>query len=123
MNHSIIDGGAVLHLHPGRLRLIGLWLICATFVLVGVWMLRDGAMMGWLVAGFFAMGVAIFPFTLFARWNSLRLDAQSFGYCALWRRGRWRWSEIETFKLVNLGAGPQLAFTLKVPPAAWMRAA
>jgi hypothetical protein len=45
---------------PRRGRLLGMLLVSAVFVVVGVFMVRAGQWVGWLPIVFFGLGMAVF---------------------------------------------------------------
>jgi len=53
------DPSQTVILRPSRLKWIGVFLICAVFTVIGVLMIRDGAMKGWLPTLIFGAGLVI----------------------------------------------------------------
>ncbi len=92
-------------LQASRTKNLGLLLLCLAFVLGGVWMIQDGEKLGWLVMGFFGLGPPVFLVQMLPGASYLQLDEDGFTFCNLYRRTRIRWRDVESFGVVNLGAG------------------
>ena len=87
-------------LYPKRSQAIGLFFLCGTFVAIGIWMGVTGEWIGYLIAGFFGLGVVIFIVQLIPGSTYLRLDPESFTFCSLYRRTTLPWSAIDGFHVV-----------------------
>ena len=76
-----------------------LLLLCSlAFVAGGVLMIRDGALLGWLVAGFFGLCAVVFATMLLPSSSYLDLDAEGFTVCSLYRRHRTAWRHVDHFR-------------------------
>ena len=87
-------------LYPKKSQAIGLFFLCAIFVAIGIWMGVTGEWIGYLIAGFFGLGVVIFIVQLIPGSACLRLDPESFTFCSLYRRTTLPWSAIDGFHVV-----------------------
>ena len=87
-------------LYPKRSQAIGLFFLCAIFVVIGIWMGVTGEWIGYLIAGFFGLGVVIFIVQLMPRSAFLRLDSEGFTFCSLYRKTTLPWSAIDGFHVV-----------------------
>ena len=73
-------------LYPKRSRAIRLFFLCAIFVAIGIWMGVTGEWIGYLIAGFFGLGVVVFIIQLIPGSAYLHLDPEGFTFCSLCRR-------------------------------------
>ena len=87
-------------LYPKQSQAIGLFFLCAIFVAIGIWMGVTGEWIGYLIAGFFGLGVVIFIVQLIPGSAYLRLDFEGFIFCSLYRRTTLPWSAIDGFHVV-----------------------
>jgi hypothetical protein len=80
------------------------WL-AAVFLAVlvtGVWMVLDGAGLGWVVVAIGAVGLGVFVYQLIRR-DTLTLDADGFTIASLGQIRTIRWSAVERFREGTLG--------------------
>ena len=89
-------------LYPKKISIVGLLITCAIFVAIGVWMAISGLWVGWLCIGFFGIGLPVFIVQLFPESTYLRLDADGFTYCSLFRRRFVSWEVIKQIYVVTL---------------------
>ena len=87
-------------LYPKRSQAIGLLLLCAIFVAIGIWMGVTGDWIGYPIAGFFGLGVIIFIVQLIPGSAFLRLDSEGFTFCSLYRKTTLPWAAIDGFHVV-----------------------
>ena len=87
-------------LYPKQSQAIGLFFLCTIFVAIGIWMGVTGEWIGYLIAGFFGLGVVIFIVQLIPGSAYLRLDSEGFIFCSLYRRITLPWSAIDGFHVV-----------------------
>jgi hypothetical protein len=74
-------------------------LICFVFVLIGIWMIRDGTGSGWLVIGFFALGLIAEIASSLPQLNWLLLEPERFQIRQLHVVTGVTWSEVSRFFL------------------------
>lgn len=91
--------------HPKRAKMALLLLVCVAFVAVGVLMIRDGEVIGWLCAGFFGLGIPIFSIQLLPGSSYLTVSEVGIEYCSMFRRHRLRWSDISEFGVYTVRQG------------------
>jgi len=80
-----------------------LFLLSLLFVLGGIWMIRDGATAGYFCAGFFALGLLVFPLRFHPKAAYLRLAPEGFTFCALFRTATVPWTQICEFRPTCVG--------------------
>lgn len=83
--------------YPKKTTMLLLFVVCLAFVAIGILMIRDGEMMGWLCAGFFGLGIPVFLIQLYPKSSFLTVSAEGIEVCSLFRRHRLRWSDISQF--------------------------
>jgi hypothetical protein len=79
-----------------------LFLISATFVAGGIWMIREGENFGWLCAGFFALGIPVSLLQLHPRCSFLTVTEEGIEFAGLFRVARLRWSDISQFGVYDV---------------------
>lgn len=84
-------------LHPNRLKLTLYLVACSFFAVLGGVMIERGAQGGWLVAICFSCATFVFAVSMLPRASYLKLDADGFETCSLFRKDRLAWSEVERF--------------------------
>ena len=89
-------------LYPKRSQAIGLFFLCGIFVATGIWMGITGDWVGYLITGFFGLGVVVFIIQLIPGSAYLRLDPEGFTFCSLYRRKTLPWSVIDRFYVVAM---------------------
>ncbi len=87
-------------LYPKKSQAIGLFFLCVIFVAIGIRMGVTGEWIGYLIAGFFGLGVVVFIVQLIPGSAYLRLDPEGFTFCSLYRRTTLPWSVIDGFHVV-----------------------
>ena len=97
-------------LRPGRVRTAVLLFTFVAFTVLGVVMGRDGEWLGYLIGGFFALGIPVFALQFHPRAAFLRLDEEGFTFCSLFRSHTVRWADVEGFGVINVGAGRMVAW-------------
>ncbi|MBB1519312.1 STM3941 family protein [Aquipseudomonas guryensis] len=99
-----------LVLYPARGKTLLLLLGCLSFSAVGVWMVRDGVLLGYFCALLFALGALIFLVQLHPRAAYLLLDEQGFTYCSLFRAHRIGWVAVTGFAVVRISSNSLVAW-------------
>jgi len=100
------DPSQTVILRPSRLKWIGVFLICAVFTVIGVLMIRDGAMKGWLPTLIFGAGLVISFLPLIGFRSSLTLGPEGFEQMLMGRRMAYRWDEVSEFGVWGMSHGP-----------------
>ncbi len=104
---------AILQGYPGPVRLASsrlkwalVLLICLGFTAIGVAMLRDGDLSGWLAVpvGLFALGVPIAAIMLLPGAGGLVLDSRGFAVTTLFRTHRLDWTDVSRFTVATVPA-------------------
>lgn len=73
-------------------------------------MIRGGDFWGWLVAGFFALGVIVSVINLLPGSSYLRLDNEGFTTCSLFRTHTFRWFDVERFDVARISTNKMVVF-------------
>ena len=71
------------------------------FVLGGFWMITRGEIVGYFCTAFFSLGLVIPILQCFPSCSSLRLTAEGFELCSMFRKEKVKWSEIRGFSIVS----------------------
>jgi hypothetical protein len=92
-----------------RWKALALLLGSIAFVVLGVWMASERPVIGWLCAGFFALGIpasmAMFvPNTIY-----LKLDPDGFEMGTPFRKHRTLWRDVEGFELAAVKGAKMIA--------------
>lgn len=105
----LTDPVALLAYFPGPVRLTPSprkWLLvlagCLAFVLGGVWLRNENAVVAWLCIAFFGLGVPVAVAMLLPGAASLVLDADGFEVTNIFRRYRARWADVTGFTVASL---------------------
>lgn len=109
----------LLALHPGdtirfnasRSRAVLLLAGCAIFVAIGIAMIGDQPLLGWLSVGFFGLGIPVAFMMLVPNAMYLMLDAEGFETCAFFRRHKTRWTDVARFDLDAINGSKVIAIT------------
>jgi len=99
-----------MKLRPRRLRFLILLIVSIGFCVEGLKMIQTGDHTGWLLTVFFGAGVIIFCVTLLPGSSYLELDPAGFTVCSLFRSRTTRWSEIDEFRVAELGTRKSVVF-------------
>ena len=87
------------------------FLLCVVFVAGGIWMVRDDEKIGWLPAGFFALGIPVFLLQLFfPKTCFLTVSEEGIEFCALFRSHKLRWSDISEFGVYRIRGTRMVGF-------------
>jgi hypothetical protein len=105
----------LLHRYPGPVLLrasrrnwLFTFITCIVFTVIGILMIRDGEMKGWLLTIFFGLGTPI-AFVKLLDLGWLRLDAEGFEFNQMFRRQRVAWHDAAGFLAVDVpGASREL---------------
>jgi len=95
---------------PGRLRSLLLLLVCVSFTAFGVFMASRGQRIGYVNLVLFGSGCVIFIVNLNPRASYLKLENESFTYCALFRAHTVRWDDVAGFGTVRIGLNNMVAW-------------
>jgi len=96
---------------PSRGKVIGMLLASGAFVVGGVVAIAAGHWAGWIPVGFFGLGVIVFAIQLLQNSVFLRVGADGFTVCTLFRAHTCRWSDVGPFKVVRVGTKDMVGFS------------
>ena len=99
-------------LRPRRFRTLLLLVLSAALTAVGVWFVTAGERNGWLLAVFCGIGVVVFAVNLLPNSAYLRLDADGLTFCALFRTHFYRWTDLGTFRVGEVGGKRMVVVTI-----------
>jgi hypothetical protein len=99
-------------LYPSRLRYGFLTLICIGFTALGVWVILNHLMMGWLLVLLFGAGAVILGISMDPRAAYLEITPEGFVICALFRKQMIPWSEVQDFGVINIRSTKMVVFNL-----------
>jgi hypothetical protein len=97
-------------LFPSRKKAVVLFLISLLFVICGIWMIRQGQMMGYFCGGFFALGLPVFALQFHPKAAYLRLEPDGFTFCTLFRAHTVRWATVREFAVIQVGPNRMVAW-------------
>ena len=97
-------------LRPNPMKMGLLFLVCAVFVAIGVWMVRDGQLMGYLPLGFFALGLPVFALQLLPNAAYLHVRADGFTFCSLFRAHTFQWRDVQEFSAARIGTNQMVVW-------------
>jgi hypothetical protein len=103
-----MDTADTVVFRPSRGKLLGMLLVSATFVVVGVFMVRAGQWVGWLPIVFFGLGMVVFALELLPNSSYLRVGPDGFTVCTLFRSCRW--GDVGAFKVGRVGTKEMVVF-------------
>jgi hypothetical protein len=86
-------------------------LISLVFVLIGVWMIRDGVWWGWFAVGLWGLGLVALLVSSLREANWLRLESTGFQVRQSFRGSSVAWSDVERFFLTGDGLTVVYEFT------------
>jgi hypothetical protein len=100
MNNS--ENQSTVTLYPKRSSAVWLFLGCAAFVAIGIWMGVTENWIGFLIAAFAGLGLAVAAVQLLPGSTYLQVDRSGFTFCNLFRRTTVPWSIVEEFFVVTI---------------------
>jgi hypothetical protein len=89
-------------LRPKRTRILLLFLISATFVAGGIWMIQEGEKFGWFCASFFGLGIPVSLLQLHPKCSFLTVSEEGIEFAGLFRPHKLRWSGISEFGVFDI---------------------
>jgi len=101
MNH-MTETQPTVTLYPKRSSAIWLFLGCAAFVAIGIWMGISENWIGFLIAAFFGLGLPVAVIQLLPGSTYLQVDHSGFTFCSLFRATTVLWSVVDEFFVVTL---------------------
>lgn len=91
-------------LYPSRLKLVGLLMVCAVFVGIGVAALGNHSpFVGWMCSLVFGVAFVVFLVQLLPGASYLRLTDEGFEFCAIFRKSPLiPWGDVSEFRVAKL---------------------
>jgi hypothetical protein len=105
-----MDTAKTVVFRPSRGKLLGMLLVSAVFVVVGVFMVRAGQWLGWLPIVFFGLGMAVFALQLLPNSSYIRVGPDGFTVCTMFRVHSCRWGDVGAFKVGRVGTKEIVVF-------------
>jgi len=106
-----IGSDDTLTFNASRTRAALLFIGSAAFVALGVFIADSKPLLGWSGVLFFGLGMPIAVVMLLPGASYLRLDADGFETCALYRRHKTGWSDVARFDMGTLQGREVIAIT------------
>src|SRR6185437_14154999 len=100
-------------LRPRRLRLLGCLAICLGFTVIGGAAIANGEPLGWLVAGVFGIGAAVFLVAWPLGAGDLRIAADGITTRSVFRSETFPWQDIDRFGVTEVQGRPMVGFNLR----------
>lgn len=105
------QGQPVVTLRPSRWRFLWLLLVSLGFVLMGAALVRQGdTLVGWSNIIFFGLCAVAFTANLLPNASYLRLEADGFVLCSLFRKHRIAWRDVTGFRPARIGVSLFVGF-------------
>jgi len=95
--------GNRLLLLPSKRGILGLLLGCLAFVAAGLWMAREGNIIGWIGSCFFGLGVLVAIVQLLPGASHLCLTESGFEVRTLYRSWSVSWKDVAFFATASIG--------------------
>jgi hypothetical protein len=93
----------------GRKKAARILFISIAFVAIGVWLIQDSPILGWLCIGFFGLGIPASIFMMRPNSTYLRLDSEGLAIVSMSRSSKIKWSEVQSFRLGTLHGTKMIA--------------
>ena len=97
-------------LYPNKMKSMLYVGITLVFVVIGIFMLQDGAPMAWFVTITFGLGLLIFLLNLLPQASYLILDEQGFETSSLFRKHRYSWDDVNDFSVGRISSNQMVMF-------------
>jgi hypothetical protein len=88
--------------YASKIKAVLLLLGSILFVAGGIWMTNEKPLLGWLCAGFFALGVPASFLMMLPKSMYLRLDQEGFEMGSLFGRHKILWDEVDGFRISSI---------------------
>ncbi|MCI0352484.1 MAG: hypothetical protein L0Z53_23955 [Acidobacteriales bacterium] len=105
MNPTLIKGVAdtePITLRPSLRKNLGLLVLCSLFVAGGIWMGKSGEWPGYLIAGFFGLGIPVAILNSLPGASYLIIERDGLTMCNLFRKNRTLWEDVDEFFVVKM---------------------
>jgi hypothetical protein len=80
-----------------------MFVLCSLFVVIGVWMIKSGQMLGWFPAIFFGICDLVSIVTMLPNASYLRLHRDGFTQVIMFRSSTFLWQDIREFSVGRVG--------------------
>ena len=97
-----LDSRTPITLRPSVAKSVFLLLVCLLLVAGGIWMVQTGEHRGYLVAGFFALGIPVAIINFIPGASYLLIEHDGLTVCSLFRKGQILWKDVDEFFVVKL---------------------
>tara|TARA_R110002012_G_scaffold61127_1_gene160378 strand:- start:20652 stop:21143 length:492 start_codon:yes stop_codon:yes gene_type:complete len=106
-------GAETLILNPSKAKTIILLVVCTAFVTIGFLIEPQNSFIKWGIILFFGLCICVFALILLPRASYLKLTPEGFEVCSLYQKEFTKWSDIESFGLVNIHYTTMVSITYK----------
>ena len=97
-------------LQPSRTKWLAVALGSLVFVLIGIWMVRAGEMLGWVGIAFFGLCLSVSLICMLPQASYLRLTRDGFTMCSLFRAHTIRWDDVTGFGVGRIFTNKMVMF-------------
>ena len=91
-----------MRLYPSRLKTLALLVFCIFAVAGGLYMAREEPLMGYLCAGFFALGIPVMLANLLPGQAYLELAEDRFTFAGMFRKSTVYWKDVAGFGVASV---------------------
>jgi hypothetical protein len=79
------------------------------FVALGVWLLPEFPILGWVTIAFFALGVPTSLVVMFSNATYLRLDEEGFEMSSIVAKRKFKWTDVAAFRIGSISGARMIA--------------
>ena len=97
-------------LRPSRTKWLAVAFGSLAFVLIGIWMVRCGEMLGWVGIAFFGLCLSVSLICMLPNASYLRLTHDGFTMCSLFRAHTIGWDDVTGFGVGRVFANKMVMF-------------
>jgi hypothetical protein len=111
--HSSYSGPAIvlpMRLYPRRLKTLGLLVFCIAAVAGGLFMAREQPLIGYLCAGFFALGIPVMLINLLPGQAYLELAEDGFTFAGVFRKNTIYWKDVAGFGVASVSGNKMVGW-------------
>jgi len=101
-SYSGPDIALPMKLYPSRLKTLGILAVCIIFVAGGLFMAREQPLIGYLCAGFFALGIPVMLINLLPGQAYLELAEDRFTFAGMFRKHTVYWKDVAGFGVASV---------------------
>jgi hypothetical protein len=100
-------------LRASPLKWAGLGLLSLVFCVGGIWMIKNGDLAGWYCLVFFGLALLVSIASTLPNASYLKLDAQGFTMCSMFRAHSFRWVDVAGFGINQIALNKMVLFNFE----------